>query len=120
MTHHHDRMRSVLLVHGLKADHCAIVGEDGDTDRLVARTARVVRVQARLAGLQAPPAGDGRPVADTGSDAEAWLLAMYDAALVELCAALGVRHALLDDWACPDSERQRVELELLSSVLPIG
>jgi len=31
----------------------------------------------------------------------------------------GLSHALVDEAVCPQSERQRVELELLSSVLPL-
>jgi hypothetical protein len=72
------------------------------------RDDRVTRVQAQLGSL------------DTGPDADTWLLAVYDAALVELCRALGVAHSLVDDGVCSESERLRVELELLSSVLPLG
>jgi len=53
-------------------------------------------------------------------DAEAWKLAVYDAALVELCQELGLRHRLDDDAVPSGTERQRVGLELLSAVLPLG
>jgi len=47
-------------------------------------------------------------------------LALYDAALVELCVAPGLGQSLVDDTVCPGRERQPVELELLPSVLPLG
>lgn len=107
MSAHHDRVRAVLLVHGLEADRRSGAGEQGDT--LVRLTARVARIQVGLDGVRA-----------SAADADRWMLAVYDAALVELCAALGLRQALVDDTVCPDCERRRVELELLSSVLPLG
>lgn len=111
---HHDRVRALLLVHGLEADRRSAAAEDGDTVTYL--TARVTRIQARLDRIRSAAGG---PV-DTGTDAEAWMLAVYDAALVELCAALGVSHSLVDDAVGPERERQRVELELLSQVLPLG
>ena len=103
MIAHHDRVRAVLLVHGLEADRRSDSGEEGDT---VARlTARVARMQAGLDRARPP---------------DQWTLAVYDAALVELCAALGLRQSLVDDTVCPECERQRLERELLSSVLPLG
>lgn len=115
VTVHHDRVRALLLVHGLEADRRAASAEDDDTVAYL--LARVTRIQARLDRIRSAAAGD--PV-DTGTDADAWMLAVYDAALVELCAALGVRHSLVDDAVGPERERQRVELELLSQVLPLG
>jgi hypothetical protein len=106
MSTHHDRVRAVLLVHGLEADRRFGAGEQGDT--VVRLTARVARIQAALDGVR------------DAADADRWMLAVYDAALVELCAALGLPQSLVDDTACPDCERRRVELELLSSVLPLG
>ena len=119
MTAHHARLRAMLLVHGLEADYRSDAGEDVDTvSRL---TARVSRIYARLDGVRSASIGKRRrDEVDTGADAEAWMLAVYDAALVELCAAVGLDHSLVDDRVCPDCERQRVELELLSSVLPLG
>jgi len=114
VTVHHDRVRALLLVHGLEADRRSASAEDGDTVPYL--TARVTRIQARLDRIRSAAGG---PV-DTGTDAEAWMLAVYDAALVELCAALGVSHSLVDDAVGPERERQRVELELLSQVLPLG
>jgi hypothetical protein len=123
MTRHHERVRAVLLVHGLEADRRSGAGE-GDTPTVVDLTARVTRVQAELDKVRSWHPGrrisDGHAAVDTGADADTWLLAVYDAALVELCTALGVGHALIHDGVCPESERQRVELELLSVVLPIG
>jgi hypothetical protein len=117
MSAHHDRVRAVVLVHGLEADRHSGFAEDGDT--VTCLTARVTRIQARL---DRTPSTGGRisDYVDSGTDADAWMLAVYDAALVELCAALSVGHSLVDDAVCPDRERQRVELELLSSVLPLG
>jgi hypothetical protein len=119
MTAHHARLRAMLLVHGLEADYRSDAGEDVDTvSRL---TARVSRIYARLDAIRSAGICKGlRDSVDTGVDAEAWMLAVYDAALVELCAAVGLHHSLVDDTVCPDCERQRVELELLSSVLPMG
>jgi hypothetical protein len=122
MTAHHDRVRAVLLVHGLEADQRCASGEGGDT---VARlTARVTRVQARLDRVRSAATGirtrDQRHEVDTGTDADAWMLAVYDAALADLCGALGLRQFLVDDTVCPEDERRRVELELLSSVMPLG
>ena len=119
MTAHHDRLRAMLLVHGLEADHRSEADDDVDTvSRL---TARVSRIYARLDGVRSAAIGSGlRDEVDTGVDAEEWMVAVYDAALVELCEALGLGQSLLDDRVCPGCERQRVELELLSSVLPLG
>jgi hypothetical protein len=47
------------------------------------------------------------------------VVALHDAALAELCGALGVRHSLVDQSVSSDGERLRVELELLS-VLPVA
>ena len=122
MTVHHERVRAVLLVHWLEAEYRARSNEDADT--VADLTARVTRVQARLDAVRSPAAGrrpsDGRGAVDTGTDADSWLLAVYDAALAELCGALGVGHSLVNESVCPEQERQRVELELLSSVLPLG
>jgi hypothetical protein len=109
MTRHHARVRAVLLVHGLEADRRLGAGEVGDPDSVVDLTDRVIRIQTQLVG----------PDANT-TEADCWLLAVYDAALAELCAALGVDHSLVDEWVCSERERQRVELELLSSVLPLA
>jgi hypothetical protein len=105
MIAHHDRVLAVLLVHGLEADRRSDSGEDGES--VVRLTARVTRIQAGLDRVRSA-ATDG------------WMLAVYDAALIELCAAVGLRQSLVDDTVCPDCERQRVERELFSSVLPIG
>jgi hypothetical protein len=115
VTVHHDRVRALLLVHGLEADRRSGSAEDGDTVTYL--TARVTRIQARLDRIRSAAVGDH---VDTGTEADAWMLAVYDAALVELCAALGVSHSLVDDAVGPERERQRVELELLSQVLPLG
>lgn len=120
MSAHHDRVRALLLVHGLEAD-CR-VGSCGPFT-VAELTERVIRIQARLDGVRG--ASTVRPIeprqlVDTGADATAWMLAVYDAALVGLCRALGLHQALLDDGVGPEGERQRVELALLSSVLPIG
>jgi hypothetical protein len=106
MTRHHDRVRAVLLVHGLEADRRSSSGEGGETEVIVDLTARVTRIQAQHDGFR--------------SHDDGWLLAVYDAALAELCGALGVSHSLVDEGVCSDRERQRVELELLSSVLPLA
>jgi hypothetical protein len=123
MTAHHDRLRAILLVHGLEADYRSQhSGEDMNTVSFL--TARVARVYARLDGVRLAAIGSGlrdqRDPVDTGADSEAWMLAVYDAALVELCAALSLGQSLVDDTVCSGCERQRVELELLSSVLPLG
>jgi hypothetical protein len=118
MTAHHDRVRAVLLVHGLEAERCPGSAVDGDPVRGL--TARVTRIQVRLDRIRAAAGGRISDFVDTGIDADAWMLAVYDAALVELCAALGLGHSLVDDTVGPAGERQRVELELLSSVLPLG
>jgi len=119
MTAHHDRLRAMLLVHGLEADFRSQSGEDVAT--VSSLTARVTRIYARLDGIRSAAVG-GTPCdqVDTGVEAEAWMLAVYDAALVELCTAIGLDQSLIDDRVCPECERQRVELELLSSVLPLG
>lgn len=110
---HHDRVRAILLVHRLEADRRNASGEGGgDVTNL---SARVARVQAELGGARSPVGGDAVP----RSDADGWLLAVYDAALVELCGALGVREALTDERVCSEAERRRVELQLLSAVLPL-
>jgi hypothetical protein len=122
MTRHHDRVRAVLLVHRLEADRRARSGEGIDTDLVVDLTARIGRIQARHDGFRARVAGDrgGDGPDPGGPDADGWLVALYDAALAELCGALGVRHSLVEQGVCSDEERQRVELELLSSVLPLA
>jgi hypothetical protein len=56
----------------------------------------------------------------TDPDADGWLVAVYDAALAQLCSALGVSHFLIEEGVSSEEERQRVELVLLSSVLPLG
>lgn len=118
MTAHHDRVRAVLLVHGLKAAGGS--DEDGGVGDLAAR---VIRIQARLDEIR-PRAVSGRigdrpGDVDTGAGAEEWMLAAYDAALIELCAALGVTHSLVDERISPERERHRVEYELRSSVPPL-
>ena len=119
MTTHHDRLRAILLVHGLEADHRSHAGEDINTVSCL--TARVARIYARLDGVRSAAIGGPiRHQVDTGADAEAWMLAVYDAALVDLCVALGFGQSLVDDRVCPGCERQRIELELLPSVLPLG
>lgn len=105
MTRHHDRVRAVLLVYGLEADRRSSAGESGEAD-VIDLTARVARIQTQHDGSR--------------SQADGWLLAVYDAALIELCGALGMSHSLIDERVCSDRERQRVELELLSSVLPLA
>ena len=118
MTAHHDRLRAILLVHGLEADR---LHSTEDVDTVSRLTDRVSRIYARLDGIRSAAVGSPlRGQVDTGVDAETWMLAVYDAALVELCAALGLGQSLVDDTVCPGCERQRVELELLSSVLPLG
>ena len=119
MTAHHHRLRAMLLVHGLEADQRSHSDEDVDTvGRL---TARVSRIYARLDGVRSAASGsDLCDDVDTGVDAEAWMVAVYDAALVELCAALGLGQSLVDERVCSNCERQRVELELLAAGLPLG
>lgn len=124
MTPHHDRVRAVLLVHRLEAERRSSDGESDETDPVVELTARVARIQARHDGARARigrgQRRDGHPAgACADADGDAWLLALYDAALAELCGALGVRHSLLDPSVASDDERLRVELELLS-VLPVA
>lgn len=106
MTRHHDRVRAVLLVHSLEAGRRSSAGESGEGDVIVDLTARVARIQIQHDGFR--------------SQTDGWLLAVYDAALIELCGALGISHSLIDEGICSDRERQRVELELLSSVLPLA
>jgi hypothetical protein len=106
MTRHHDRVRAVLLVQGLEAERRSGSGDGGEADGIGDLIARVTRIQAQYARL--------------GPEADGWLLAVYDAALAQLCGALGVRHSLLDEAVCSDRERQRVELALLPSVLPLA
>jgi hypothetical protein len=118
MSAHHDRVRAVVLVHGLEADRRSGLAGEGDT--VTRLTARVTRIQARLDRIRSAAGGRPSGDVDTGTEADAWMLAVYDAALVDLCAALGVDHSLVDDAVLPERERQRVELELLSSVLPLG
>ena len=122
MTAHHDRVRAVLFVHGLEAEHRSDAG--GDDDPMRRLTARVTRIQGLLDKVRsvatASPISDQRHDVDTGADADVWMLAVYDAALVELCGALGLSQSLVDDTGAPEGERQGVELELLSSVLPLG
>lgn len=122
MTRHHDRVRAVLLVQALEAERAARSGERSETDLVVDLTARVARIQARHDGARSRvavqgSAGSGPAECAGDADGDAWLLAVYDAALAELCGALGVPHSLADQSVCSDAERQRVELELLS-VLP--
>lgn len=100
-------MRAILLVHGLEAERRSDAGEGDDAETVIDLTARVTRVQARLDAVR------------SRADADGWLLAVYDAALAELCDAVGVGHFLAADGVCPETERQRVELVLLSSVLPL-
>jgi hypothetical protein len=118
---HHDRVRAVLLVAGLEGDRRGDAGEVPVTAAEL--TARLARIQACLDRLR-PPEGAGPPggalPGEIDVDAEAWKLAVYDAALAELCAELGLRHSLADDGVASGPERQRVELELLSAVLPLG
>ena len=118
---HHDRVRAVLLVAGLENARRSDAGEVPVTAAEL--TARLARIQARLDRLH-PPEGAGRTDAarpgEIDVDAEAWKLAVYDAALAELCDELGLRHSLTDDAVPSGPERQRVELELLGAVLPLG
>lgn len=118
MTVHHDRLRAMLLVHDLEMDHPSHFEED--PDRVSRLTARVSRIYARLDGVRSAAGSHLDDQVDTGAEAEAWMLAVYDAALVELCVALGLAQSLLDDNVCPGCERQRVELELLSTGVPLG
>ena len=123
MTAHHDRVRAVLLVADIESDRRRDWGEAELT--VADRTARLSRLQTCFARLrQSASAGDGGdargPSETCKTDAEAWLLAAYDATLAELCGELDLRHALDDATTCPELERQRVELELLTSLLPLG
>jgi hypothetical protein len=119
MTAHHDRVRTVLVVHELEANRRYADGE-GAQD-IAALAARVARIQSRFDEIRVSAAewdvSDRRDV-DTGATAAEWMLAVYDAALVELCTALGVEHSLVDEAVCSEDERQRVELffSLLSLV----
>lgn len=106
MTRHHDRVRAVLLVQGLEAERVSGSADGGKAEVVADLVGRVTRIQAQQVGL--------------GPEADGWLLAVYDAALAQLCGALELRHSLLDEGVCPDRERQRVELALLSSVLPLA
>ena len=125
MTPHHDRVRAVILVHRLEAQRRSNNGESDETDPVVDLTARVARIQDRQDGARIIRAargqrGDGHPAgACVDADADGWLLALYDAALAELCGALGVRHSLVDPSVSSEGERLRVELELLT-VLPVA
>ena len=117
MTAHHDRVRTVLVVHEIEANRRCEAGESAqDTADLAAR---VARIQSRFDEMRSAPAEvcvSDRRDADTGATAAEWMLAVYDAALAELCTALGVEHSLVDESVCSDGERQRVELSLLSLV----
>ena len=111
MTAHHDRVRTVLAFHELEANRRYADGQSahGAADLAV----RVARIQSRLDEIRSPAAQGGlsdRGDADTGATAAEWMLAVYDAALVELCTALGVEHSLVDEAVCSEDERQRVEL----------
>ena len=120
MSFHHDRVRAVLLVHGLEADCRNHVGNPVTVAELADR---VIRIQARLDGVRSRGALrciGPRDDVDTGADAGQWILAVYDAALVGLCRALDVPQALLDDAVSSEAERRRVERSLLSSVMPLG
>lgn len=124
MTQHQERVRAILLVHALEADRRCGSGGIDPADVVVDLTARVARIQRELDGVRLR-AGSRHPSEGAGSagndaDADGWLVAVYDAALAELCRALGVRHFLIEEGVCSDRERQRVELVLLSSVLPLG
>ena len=122
MTQHQERVRAILLVHALEAGRRCGSGGSDPADVVVDLTARVARIQRELDGVRLrtegrhPSEGPG----SAGTDADGWLVAVYDAALAELCRALGVRHFLIEEGVCSDRERQRVELVLLSSVLPLG
>jgi hypothetical protein len=123
VTRHHDRVLAVLLVYGLESDCRAHAGGRGYTSSVADLAARVTRVQAQLCAVRSPatgchPSGNSASV-DSGSDADGWLLAVYDAALAQLCDAVGVCHSLVDDNVCSEAERLRVELALLPSVLPL-
>jgi len=121
MTAHHDRVRAILLVAEIEADRCDQWGEPGLTVADI--TSRLTRIQACLArsGPPVSAGGDGGDAGDEGEpDAEAWLLAAYDATLAELCGKLDLGHFLTDASVAPEAERLRVELELLTSLLPLG
>lgn len=121
MTAHHQRVRAVLLVHGLETERR--LDADEGVESIVELAARVARVHRRLDGIRSQAARrrarDRGREADTGATADEWMLAVYDAALAELCAAVGVRHALIDEGVCSEVERLRVELELLPAVPPL-
>jgi hypothetical protein len=119
MTAHHDRVRTVLVVHEIEANRRDADGESAQD--IADLAARVARIQRRFDEIRSPVAEGGvsdRRDVDTGATAAEWMLAVYDAALVELCTALGVEHALVDEAVCSEDERQRVELffSLLSLV----
>lgn len=122
MTQHQDRVRAILLVHELEADRRCKSGSSEGDDVLTDLTARVGRIQVQLDGvrLRADNRHPSEGPVSAGTDSDGWLVAVYDAALAQLCRALGVRHSLIEDGVCSDRERQRVELILLSSVLPLG
>jgi hypothetical protein len=122
MTQHHDRVRAIMLVHELEADRRCKSGSSEGADAVVDLTARVGRIQVQLDGvrLRAESRHPSEGAVSVGTDSDGWLVAVYDAALAQLCGALGVRHCLIEDGVCSDRERQRVELVLLSSVLPLG
>lgn len=117
MTAHHDRVRIVLVVHELEAKRRWEAGEGAlDTADLMARVARIQSQFDEIRSVAAECDVSDRRDADTGATTAEWLLAVYDAALAELCTALGVEHSLADESACSEGERQRVELSLLSLV----
>lgn len=124
MTQHQDRVRAILLVHELEADRHRKAGGSDPANDVVDLTARVARIQVQLDGVRlradSRQPSEGPNSVGTDSDADGWLVAVYDAALAQLCSALGVSHFLVEDGVCSDRERQRVELVLLSSVLPLG
>lgn len=111
---HYDRVRAVLHVAQIESDRRHAWGEPGLT--VADLTSRLTRIQAGLHRLRPP----GSAVRGDESDdsAEAWMLAAYDVTLAELCRAYDLPHALDDDTVFPDAERLRVELELLTSLLP--
>ena len=118
MMAHHDRVRTVLAVHELETKRRYADGEG--TQDIAALAARVARIQSRLDEIRAAAecGVSDRRDADTGATAAEWMLAVYDAALVELCTALDVEHSLVDEAVCSEDERQRLELffSLLTSV----
>ena len=109
MTAHHDRVRMVLAVHELEANRRDADGEG--TQDIATLAARVARIQSRLDEIRAAAeCVSDRRDADARATAAEWMLAVYDAALVELCTALDVEHSLVDEAVCSEDERQRVEL----------